>query len=274
MNKHDNCLLQSDEVESSQEVLDIFDRSAVELCERLEYFLDSDSTIAILNSADDSVSRMLDEKYSTGELLLFPDYTQFEKTQNDRDTPSEHTADLHHVHIRATSQCADAVVCNLIPSFVRLDQFFSESTRVVKPGGIVMFSMFGARSFSQFKQACKSIEQVEFIGNFPDLHDVGDLMLASGAHNPIVDIDSTEYRFSSIEILIRQLRRTGLDGSLFRNPEKVSAERLHSQLVRAFQTSCGDNPHYRMTVELIYGMYFKPQGGDSSGVKVVFDTQD
>jgi hypothetical protein len=53
------------------------------------------------------------------------------------------------------------------------EPIFSAFKASLKPGGMLLFTQFG----------------FEFSPNFPDMHDIGDLLLALGFENPVVDIE-------------------------------------------------------------------------------------
>ena len=257
----------------NDDTLDIVERSAAELCERIEYFSDSRSAIAVFNDASDSISQLLRQKYADSELVFVPDFGDCAKTRDGSSKASALSDRLKRSALPSESDFADLAVANLISSTPALLGFFNESLNLVRSGAMMMFSMFGAQSFRQLKDTSVSLQECDWLAGFPDLHDVGDLMVSAGTSNPIVDVDSMDYRFSSIETLLKELKQTGLAAKVWRDPDIVDASAIQSELMQNYETSPGESSSHCLTVEVIYGICFKsPQREDSAEVKVVFDS--
>ena len=100
---------------------------------------------------------------------------------------------------------------------------FSEFARVLAPEGLLMFSTLGPDSLKELRAAAGAQHVHEFI----DMHDLGDMLVAAGFADPVMDMDMIQVDFGKGEALLADLhasgqrsarpdRRRGLGGRAFR----------------------------------------------------------
>ena len=122
---------------------------------------------------------------------------------------------------------------------------FRELQRVLEVGGLLMFSALGPDTLQELRAAGAAT-----LRRFHDMHDLGDMLLAAGFADPVMDMERIELAYASPRGLLRDQRRLGVrDGLLgplgFREARRV---------FRAWQRRDGRLP---ATFEIVYGHAWK-----------------
>ncbi len=126
---------------------------------------------------------------------------------------------------------------------------FIELHRVLQVGGLLMFSALGPDTLQELRQAGATT-----LRRFHDMHDLGDMLLAAGFADPVMDMERIELTYAGARGLLRDQRalgvRDGLLGAMgFREGRRV---------FRAWQAQrrAGRLP---ATFEIVYGHAWKAE---------------
>lgn len=87
---------------------------------------------------------------------------------------------------------------------------FKEVMRVLKPGGCFFFSTLGPDTFFELKEAWSRVDKFDHVFSFPDMHDVGDQLMAHGFLDPVVDREDLVAHYASFMALVRSLKAQGV----------------------------------------------------------------
>lgn len=90
-----------------------------------------------------------------------------------------------------------------------LQALFGECVRVLRPGGLLVFSSFGPDTLKELRAAWAAVDQHSHVGRFLDMHDVGDAMLAAGLRDPVLDVDRYTLTYSEPRALLKELKGLG-----------------------------------------------------------------
>ncbi|HEX6268450.1 MAG TPA: methyltransferase domain-containing protein [Burkholderiales bacterium] len=124
---------------------------------------------------------------------------------------------------------------------------FREFKRVLAPDGLLMFSTLGPDSLKELRAAAGAKRVHRFI----DMHDLGDMLLAAGLSNPVMDMEMLSFAYPDAERLLRDLRASGQTSAGADRPRGLAGRRFAAELRRAL----GDKP--RATFEVVYGHAWK-----------------
>jgi malonyl-CoA O-methyltransferase len=106
-----------------------------------------------------------------------------------------------------STACMDLVYTNLcLLDHQAMDHFFSEVARVLRPGGVFLFSSLGPDTFEELfargpKQALTS--------PWLDMHNVGDQLLAHGLQDPVMETEALQLRYTSLKAAGMDLAHSG-----------------------------------------------------------------
>ncbi|OHC69156.1 MAG: hypothetical protein A2045_08640 [Rhodocyclales bacterium GWA2_65_20] len=87
---------------------------------------------------------------------------------------------------------------------------FAELHRVLEVGGLLMFAMLGPDTLKELRAAGATT-----LRRFPDMHDVGDMLVAAGFADPVMDMEMIELAYPGARGLLRDQRLLGVRDGLF-----------------------------------------------------------
>jgi malonyl-CoA O-methyltransferase len=103
----------------------------------------------------------------------------------------------------------DLAVANLVLPWCRPDRLFAEAARVLADGGALMFATLGPDSLQEVRTAFATVDDRIHVHAAFDMHDLGDLMMAAGLAEPVLDVDRIEVSYGDVASLVRDLRAVG-----------------------------------------------------------------
>lgn len=86
---------------------------------------------------------------------------------------------------------------------------FTEVRRVLKPGGLFMFSTFGPDTLKELREAWAAADEGVHVNRFVDMHDVGDAAMHAGLSEPVLDIERMQLTYTDVLALMRDLKAIG-----------------------------------------------------------------
>jgi malonyl-CoA O-methyltransferase len=134
---------------------------------------------------------------------------------------------------------------------------FPEWRRVLRVDGLLLFSCFGPDTLKELRVACRGALPGVRPMPFMDMHDFGDMMVASGLANPVMDAEVLTLTYRSARDLLAEARALG------GNPRDDRADglppgRLARSLLDALNAQAGEDGRIRLTFEVAYGHAWKP----------------
>ena len=134
---------------------------------------------------------------------------------------------------------------------------FPEWKRVLRVDGLLMFSCFGPDTLKELRAGVKETLPHARPMPFVDMHDFGDMLVASGFATPVMDVETITLTYSSPQALLDEVRALGaspLDNRWPALPSGRQARLLLDALV-ARRDGMGRIP---LTFEVAYGHAWKP----------------
>jgi malonyl-CoA O-methyltransferase len=132
---------------------------------------------------------------------------------------------------------------------------------------LLLFSLPVTDSLRELKQACQSAELESGIGNFPDIHDIGDALLAAGFRDPVMDAELITLNYPNLAALLQELEAVGAS-SYFND---FTALQSVSDKFAAHYPVAQATARWPLSWEIAYGAAFGPEEGQpirSGGVEV------
>jgi malonyl-CoA O-methyltransferase len=123
--------------------------------------------------------------------------------------------------------------------------------RLLKPGGLLMFVTLGPDSFRSFAKALGDIDQTRHVPGYPDMHDIGDALIALGCENPVMDAEWLNLSYASPESALADLRLLG-GNPLLSRPSALSGRGWQARCLRALE-SLWQEGRIMLQVELVFG---------------------
>ena len=161
-------------------------------------------------------------------------------------------ADLDHLPLAA--QSVDLVFANASLQWSsRPPQAFADIARVLKPGGLMMFSSFGPDTLQELRAAWAAVDGSEHVHGFIDMHDYGDMLMAAGLADPVMDAERMTLTYPDAMQLMREIKVIGAaNASLRRSPGLLGRGRI-AAVCEAYEQFRREDGRLPVSYEVVHG---------------------
>lgn len=142
--------------------------------------------------------------------------------------------------------------CNDLPAAL------DELHRALKVGGLLMFSTFGPDTLKELRAAFHGIDGYNHINRFADMHDIGDMLVASGFAEPVMDMEIITLTYDDVKAVMHDLRNIGAHNATAGRAQGMMGKGAWSRVLENYERLRRDGK-LPATFEVIYGHAWKPQ---------------
>lgn len=133
----------------------------------------------------------------------------------------------------------DLVFSNLMLQWcVELEVVFTELQRVLRPGGLLLFTSFGPDTLHELRGSWQQVDGYSHVNAFADMHDVGDALLRTRFADPVMDVERLTVTYADVWKLMRELKQIGAHNVTVGRPRGLTGKARMQRLVGAYE-------HYR-----------------------------
>ncbi|HJW26230.1 MAG TPA: methyltransferase domain-containing protein [Rhodocyclaceae bacterium] len=153
--------------------------------------------------------------------------------------------------------CAGLVWSNLLLHW--LDDplpALAEIHRVLEVDGLLMFSTFGPDTLKELRAAFG--DGYAHTQRFIDMHDLGDMLVACGFADPVMDMEIVTLTYDSFDAMVGELRAAGATCAMRARRHGLTGRRAWEK-VRAAYESLRVDGKLPATFEVVYGHAWKAQ---------------
>jgi len=129
---------------------------------------------------------------------------------------------------------------------------FREAARVLREGGLMLFSTLGPDSLLGLRRAWQSVDTSAHVNRFLDMHDIGDAAVRAGLRDPVLDVDRLAVTYANCEALFRDLTATGARNSLRQRRRSLLGKNEFATMTDALDAQ-GSDGVIHVDLELVYG---------------------
>jgi malonyl-CoA O-methyltransferase len=167
----------------------------------------------------------------------------------------------------------DLVVSNLALQWCDPARVFAEVRRVLRPGGLFLFSTFGPDTLKEMRQAWQSVDSAVHVHDFADMHDLGDLMYGLGFRDPVMDVERHVLYHETVLDALRDLKRIGAHNVARGRARGLMGKRHFAGFRETYETLASGEGRIPVSYEVVYGLAWAPASntgvrGDSVGIPV------
>jgi malonyl-CoA O-methyltransferase len=134
--------------------------------------------------------------------------------------------------------------------------------------GFAMFSTFGPDTLQELRSVYAEAGWSAPHPPFADMHDIGDMMVACGFADPVVDLEMLTLTWSGAEALLAELRQLGSHLGPTREAG-LRTPRWREDLLRALRRRADRDGRIALRFELIFCHAFKPLPRQCAGATAV-----
>ncbi len=134
---------------------------------------------------------------------------------------------------------------------------FAEFLRVMRVGGLLMFSTLGPDTLTELRGAFARVDSYPHVLGFVDMHDLGDALLRAGFADPVMDMEQITVNYADLAALLRDLRATGARNAAAGRRRGLMGRRRWREFLENMEArrSADGLP---VTYEVVYGHAWKP----------------
>ena len=148
--------------------------------------------------------------------------------------------------------------CNDLPGT------FAEALRVLRPGGLFMFTTFGPDTLKELRAAWSAVDGYSHVSPFPDMHDLGDALARTRFADPVMDAERITVTYDRLADLMRDLKGIGARNATDLRPRGLTGPRRLAALERAYEISRLDG-RLPASYEVVYGHAWVPEQKPMAG---------
>lgn len=235
------------------------------LLERIEFRHYEPGVILDLGCGTGSASRALTVEYPQANVLALdwaPAMLAKVAAMNESgcvNVPLPICADIHVLPL--ASRSVDLVFSSLVLQWsYDIPAVFQEFRRVMKPDAMLVFTCYGPDTLYELKQAWKVVDDLPHVNDHPDMHDIGDELLAAGFREPVMDTEHLTLDYPDVLSLMRELKGLGEHNVASNRSPGLTGKTRFNAMLQAYEQFCR-NGRYPASYEVIYGTAFAPAEG-------------
>lgn len=140
-----------------------------------------------------------------------------------------------------------------------LPALFAEWNRVLKLGGVMMFTAPGPDTGIELRRAIakSGSEADKFVHRLTDLHDLGDMLVHAGFADPVMDMEVITLEYATTAALWRDLEAQGAMNAMQTRSRGLMTPRKLREIEATLDAGRRDGGPIRVSVEVIYGHAWK-----------------
>jgi len=168
-------------------------------------------------------------------------------------------ADMHVLPLAARS--VDLIFSSLALQWsYDLPAIFREFRRILKPDAMLIFTCFGPDTLFELKQAWRAVDDLPHVNDYPDMHDIGDELLAAGFSGPVMDSERLTLEYRDVLSLMRELKGMGAHNVASHRLRGLTGKVRMERMIQAYE-QFRRNDRYPASFEVVYGTAFAPAEG-------------
>lgn len=172
---------------------------------------------------------------------------------------------------RPTCLCADAECLPLADASVDLvysnatlqwcndlDGTFREILRVLRPGGLLMFTSFGPDTLKELRRSWEQADGHSHVSPFADMHDLGDSLVRARFADPVMDAERLTLTYNEVGDLMRDLKLLGAHNVTDNRSRGLTGKGRLRAMQRAYEDFRVDG-RLPASYEVVYGHAWVPE---------------
>jgi malonyl-CoA O-methyltransferase len=136
----------------------------------------------------------------------------------------------------------------------------AEFHRVLRPGGLLLFTTFGPGTLHELRSAFASVDATPHVSRFIDMHDIGDALLATGFRDPVLERDDFVLTYADARTLMRELHAIGATNADAKRQRGLTGKSHLQRVFAAYETFRRDGV-LPATYEVVYAQAHAPAPG-------------
>ncbi|PIP80475.1 MAG: malonyl-[acyl-carrier protein] O-methyltransferase BioC [Gammaproteobacteria bacterium CG22_combo_CG10-13_8_21_14_all_40_8] len=245
---------------------------AYRLIEKLDYIKTDPKVIIDAGCGTGYCTRLLSKKFPKAKITGFdlaPGMVAYAQSKMPwYRKPFAHdqyqVADIRELPLEDNS--VDFIFSNLSIQWISdIDLCFQEWQRILKPGGLLLFSTFGPDTLFQLKRSWAAVDNDIHVNHFTDMHDLGDSLIQQHFAQPVMDAEVITTTYDNVKQLLKELKAIGANNLSSDRAASLTGKNKLQQMFLAYEQFKTADGWIPASWEVVYGHAW---GGDYQGPKM------
>lgn len=224
------------------------------LLERLDMIRLQPERILDLGSGTGLFTQALEKRYPKAAVLAVDIAENMLRTAQEKKTTQQYFICADAFHIPFADHSVDLIFSNLVFHWCENKKsLFAELKRILKPGGLLLFSMCGVDTLRELREIWSNIDDRTHINTFLDLHDVGDFLSQHQFTDAVMDRETIMLSYQDIYSLLRGLKSCGSFNLSEHHRNALTGKSHWKKLVSAYTQIHNSTEKFIVTFEILYG---------------------
>lgn len=140
----------------------------------------------------------------------------------------------------------------------QLEKVLSETKRILKPGGLLMFSTLGPDTLSELRYCWQQLDEYTHVHSFIDMHDIGDMLLHTRLIDPVMDIEYFTLTYPQAKILLEELKANGASNASKQQSPTLTGKVKLASCLEHYERFRDSEHRLPATFEVVYGHAWQP----------------
>ena len=133
-----------------------------------------------------------------------------------------------------------------------LEQTFTEFRRVMKPGGLLMFTTFGPDTLKELRHCWAEVDGKTHVNLFIDMHEIGDALVRSRLAEPVMDMEMITMTYADTISIMQDLKAIGAHNVTSGRARNLTGKGKLQKLVTSYEQFRNDDV-LPVSYEVVYG---------------------
>jgi malonyl-CoA O-methyltransferase len=243
-----------------------------DLLDRLQFFPLKPAQVLDLGAASCESTRQLHERFPRAQVLAIDLVEAMLRAARETRWPWQRAgfarvcADAAALPLRA--QSVDLIFSNLMLQWCDRPQVvFAEFVRVLRPGGLLLFSTFGPDTLGELRAAWAAADDGRHVSAFADMHELGNGLMQAGLAEPVLDVEHHRLHYADARALMRELKLRGAHNAAHDRGRSLTGRRHLDRMLSAYE-GVREEKGLPATFEVISGAAFADDGTSHAGRQI------
>ncbi|MBE9516221.1 MAG: malonyl-ACP O-methyltransferase BioC [Proteobacteria bacterium] len=238
------------------------------LLERLTYIKCEPRTILDLGTGTGYCSRALAKRYKKAHIVGVDLATAMLQQAGDQKGwfSREHYCAADAERLPLADNSVDMVFSSLTFQWCDLAAVFAECRRVLRPGGLLMFTSFGPTTLHELRGAWAEVDVSVHVHDYQDLRVVGDALVDSRMAQPVIDTETLTLTYADVAAVLHDLKMIGATNAAHDRQRGLLGRQRYARFVQAYEAFKLEDGRYPASYEIVYGHAWCPDAAEADNV--------